>query len=311
MASTTDHQVNTGFSNNPNTEATRLSNKDGSYNVRIKGVSIWERYSVLHTLLNMSNFRFLMVVIGYYLIVNVIFAGLYVLIGTDQLGGVTNGPKELSGFLQAFFFSAQTITTVGYGHIHPIGIMANLIAALESFIGILTFAVVTGVVYARFSRPKALLRFSEKALVSPFRGGLALMFRLSGFKNNSLTEVRARVILSMHVEDSGTESTRFYNVPLDIDNISSLTTSWTVVHPINENSPIHGMDQQELIRRKAEFLVQISAIDEHLSYTVQQKTSYLGSEVIFGARFEPMVSRSEDGQYSFIHLDRLNDYRSL
>lgn len=310
MASSSDQQVNTGFSNNPNAEANRLSNKDGSYNVRYKGVTFWERHSLLHTLLEMSNFRFLLLVMGYYLFVNVLFAGLYVWIGTDQLGGNDTGPDGLPAFLQAFFFSAQTITTVGYGHVHPIGVLANMAAALESFIGILTFAVVTGVVYARFSRPKAFLRFSDQALVSPFRGGQALMFRLSGFKNNSLTEVNARVVVSLHVDEPGGESTRFFNLPLDIDSISSLTTSWTIVHPIDEHSPIHGLDREELIRRKAEFLVRISAIDEHLSYTVQQKTSYLGSEIIFGASFEPMVSRSEDGQYSVIQLDKLNKFRT-
>ena len=212
-------------------------------------------------------------------------------------------------FRSAFFFSAQTITTVGYGHIYPIGILANITAALESFIGILTFAVVTGVVYGRFSRPRAFLRFSEQALISPFRDGWALMFRLSGFKNNSLTEVRAQVVVAMHVDEQGTEATRFFNLHLDVPTIYSLTTSWTVVHPIDSNSPFFGLDHQELIRRKAEILVQISAMDQHLSYTVQQKTSYLAHEIVFGAKFEPMVTRSTDGQHSLIHLDRLNSFR--
>jgi inward rectifier potassium channel len=231
------------------------------------------------------------------------------LIGTDQLGGLDTGPEALPGFLQTFFFSAQTITTVGYGHVFPKGMLANITAALESFIGILTFAVVTGVVYGRFSRPRAFLRFSDKALISPFRDGRALMFRLSGFKNNSLTEVRAQVVLSMHVDEHGTEITRFFNMHLDVPYIYSLTTSWTVVHPIDTKSPLFGLDHQELIRRKAEILVQVSAMDQHLSYTVQQKTSYLAQEIVFGAKFEPMVTRSTDGQHSLIHLDKLNSFR--
>jgi inward rectifier potassium channel len=219
------------------------------------------------------------------------------------------GKEALPQFLQAFFFSAQTITTVGYGHIHPGGLLANITAALESFIGILTFAVITGIVYGRFSKPRAFLRFSENALISPFRDGWGLMFRLSGYKNNSLTEVRAMVVVAMHVNEKGTETTRFFNLSLDIPTISSLTTSWTIVHPLDSKSPIYGLDQNELIRRKTEFMVQISAIDEHLSYTVQQKTSYLPNEIVFGARFEPMVTRSGDGQYSVIHLDKLNSFQ--
>jgi len=212
---------NTGFSNLSVAEANRLSNKDGSFNVKRVGIPFFQRYSILHTLLKMKKRQFILLIVFYYLFVNTVFAFVYFFIGVGDLKGIHLGEGWQNEFLQAFFFSAQTITTVGYGHIHPTSTLTNIVAAIESFSGILTFAVITGLLYARFSRPQAYIQFSENALISPYKDGKGLMFRLSTYKNNHLTDLSAKVILSMHVDEGNGKVTRFYNLPLEIDQLSS------------------------------------------------------------------------------------------
>jgi inward rectifier potassium channel len=224
---------NTGFSHLSSAEANRFSNKDGSYNVKRIGISFFERFSILHTLLKMERWQFISIILLYYLFVNTLFALIYFWIGVEDLKGAKIGSGWANEFLQAFFFSAQTITTVGYGHIHPTSVPTNIVAALESFTGILTFAVITGLIFARFSKPQAFIKFSENALIAPYKNGKGLMFRLSNYKNNHLTDLTAKVILSMHVDDENGSSTRFFNLPLEIDKLTSLAMNWTVVHDIN------------------------------------------------------------------------------
>ena len=299
---------NTGFSHLSSAEANRFANKDGSYNVKRMGVSFFERFSILHTLLKMERWQFIAVILIYYLFVNTVFALIYFLIGVENLKGAKLDSGWANELLQAFFFSAQTITTVGYGHIHPTSISANIVAAIESFTGILTFAVITGLIFARFSRPQAYIKFSENALISPYKSGKGLMFRLSTFKNNQLTDLNAKVILSLHVNENDTITTKFFVRPLEIDKISSLSMSWTIVHEINEDSPLFGMNAKELIENKVEIMVQINGFDDYIFHTVQQRTSYIASEIIYNAKFVSMLGKTDDGSMSLVDLAKLNSY---
>lgn len=299
---------NTGFSNLSVAEANRLSNKDGSFNVKRVGIPFFQRYSILHTLLKMKRRRFILLIVLYYLFVNSIFALIYFLIGVGDLQGIHLGKGWQNELLQAFFFSAQTITTVGYGHIHPTSTLTNIVAALESFTGILTFAVITGLIYARFSRPQAYLKFSENALISPYKDGKGLMFRLSTYKNNQLTDLSAKVILSMHVDEGNGKVTRFYNLPLEIDQLSSMAMSWTLVHDINEESPLFGMNSKQLIENKVEIMAKINGFDDFLFHNVQQRSSYIASEIIVDAKFETMLGKTADGSMSLVDLAKLNSY---
>ena len=202
---------NTGFSNNANVSANRLSNKDGSYNVKKIGIPALDRYSVIHTLLKMKKRHFIFLTFTFYFLVNTFFASIYYWVGVEDLNGIVKGNGKFHDFIQAFFFSAQTITTVGYGHVHPTSSAMNILAALESFTGILTFAVITGLIYGRFSKVEAYIAFSDNALITKHNDGNALMFRLSSYKNNNLTNVSAQVILSMLVEDKQNQFiTRFW-----------------------------------------------------------------------------------------------------
>ena len=302
---------NTGFSNNTAAEASRLSNRDGSYNVRKTGMPFWERYSAMHTLLRMKTRHFIMLAFGYYFLLNTLFALLYYLIGVQELNGIDPENGEMSDFMQAFFFSAQTLTTVGYGHVHPAGLMANSLAAVESLTGILTFAVFTGLIYARFSQPRAHLVFSDNAIIAPHKGGRALMFRLASARNNNLTDVTVQAVVAIHADEGSGAATRFYNLPTEISKINTLITSWTVVHVIDENSPLYGLQAKDLAEIRAEILIQINGLDDQLFVTVQQKTSYIASEIVCDARFLPMISRSSDGKKTIVDLGKLNSYQLL
>jgi len=311
MAKNTNSVENTGFSNNAAAEGSRLANKDGSYNIRKVGLPFLQHYSVMHTLIRMKNSHFFLLVFAFYFSVNLCFALVYYFFGIQDLQGVVTGNGAMHDFLQAFFFSAQTITTVGYGHIHPTSILTNVLAAIESFLGILTFAVITGLLYARFSQPRAYLKFSENLLLAPFREGKALMFRVAAFKNNNLINVSAQVFITLHEKEDGKVITKFYNLDLQINQVNSLATSWTIVHPITEKSPIANKSLADLIEARTEVLVQIQGMDDQLYHTVQQKTSYLATEIVDNAKFNPILSRSSDGLFSLVDISQLNDHTVL
>ncbi len=301
---------NTGFGVNSGTEGHRLTNKDGTVNLRKVGLPFWQRLSFYHYFITMRRWQFLASIFLFYTAVNILFAGIYLLIGIEHLNGITASNTIIDHFSTAFFFSSQTLTTVGYGHISPVGLTANIVAALESFIGILSFAMVTGLMYGRFSRPRAFLVFSENALVSPFKEGNALMIRLASSKNNHLTDVEAQLILAYHIEEDGHVYTRFFPMELDIKRISSMAVNWTLVHTIDEKSPLWGISEVQLKAAKGEVMVFIRGFDDTFSNTVQQRTSYRASEIVFGARFLPMFRRSGDMSTTILNLQELGTYES-
>ncbi len=299
---------NTGFTNISNAEGGRLTNKDGSINVQKTGMPFWERNSLFHSLIRMRWWKFLLYIFSVYFVINVIFATLYVIVGVDNLTGVDSRNNDLlNGFEQAFFFSSQSLTTVGYGHISPVGLAANIIASIESFVGILAFALVTGLLYGRFSRPQAYMRFSDNLLVAPHKGKRALMVRLATYKNNHITDVEAIATMAMHMKDAdGKQVTRFFRLNLEISKIASMALSWTLVHLIDEESPLYGMGHDDIMEANIEILYNMKAFDDHFSNIVQQRTSYTIEEVVYGAKFLPMFHRSDDGQTTILELDKIN-----
>lgn len=299
---------NTGFSTGPRTEAGRLNNKDGSVNIRKVGIPFWERISLYHTLLRLPRWKFFLMVFLFYTTLNIFFASLYLLLGVHHLQGVNQSVDMLSNFEQAFFFSSQTLTTVGYGHISPVGLWANVVASLESFVGILAFALVTGLLYGRFTRPKAYLLFSNNLLFAPFKDSYALMTRVASYKNNHITDVEAQVTLVMHVKENGNDVRRFFNLPLEIKRINSLALSWTLVHHINEDSPLYLMSADEIQQAEIEVLYHLKGFDDHFANTVQQRTSYVFSEMVMGGKFLPMFDRSPDNTTTILELNKIHAY---
>ncbi len=303
----------TGFSNLSNAEGRRLVRRDGSTNVQKTGMPWWQRKSIYHILIRMPTWEFLLAVFVFYVVVNTIFALLYLIVGIENIRGVEgNTDNILSNFLQCFFMSSQTMTTVGYGHLNPSGLAANIIASIESFCGLLIFAMFSGLLYGRFSRPRAYLKFSDNVLVTPHKGYNALMVRVAGYKNNHLTDVEAQMTIAIHVKDeNGEDRTRFYRLDLELSKITSLALSWTIVHIIDENSPLYEMSFEDFKSNDIEIMYHIKGFDDNFSNIVQQRTSYTVEEVIYGAKFKPVFHQSEDGSATVLELDKLNDHEIL
>ncbi|MBW7913874.1 MAG: Inward rectifier potassium channel Irk [Taibaiella sp.] len=300
---------NTGFSNTSGVRGARLINKDGTLNLRKTGLPFWEQISLFHTLIRMKSWKFLLSVLLFYAVTNVFFAFLYIIVGVENLQGIVGDNNDLSnGFQQAFFFSSQTLTTVGYGHISPVGLSANIVAAIESFVGILSFAMVTGLLYGRFTLPKAYLKFSENIIVAPHKGYRALMIRLASYKNNHITDVEAKMTVALRVTENGKKVSKFFTPKLEIDRITSLALSWTLVHLINEDSPFYEMGKEELLQSDFEIMYHIRGFDDQFSNNVQQRSSYTEAEMVYGAKFLPAFYSSEDGSTTVLELDKLNLY---
>jgi inward rectifier potassium channel len=254
----------------------------------------------------MKRSKFLLILLSIYIGVNLVFAGIYYLIGIDHLAGINSG-SALKNFSEVFFFSAQTFTTVGYGRISPVGFAASTVSTFEAFLGLLGFAIATGLFYGRFSRPQAFLRFSDKALIAPFRNGTALMFRLVSYKNNALSEVEVKVTMAITTEENGKLTDQFFNLPLQLAKIDGLALSWTLVHPITEDSPFIGMSAEDIRNTDIEIMVFVKAFDTIFSNTVVSRTSYISSEIVWGAKFRMMYEPTPDKKKTVLHINQLNE----
>jgi len=299
--------VNTGFGASSANNAGRFYNRNGKANVIKKGVTILDRYSWYHTMLAMPRLKFLGLLFSVYIFINLIFAGIYYTIGIEHLSGVRTG-SAMKSFSEVFFFSTQTFTTVGYGRISPTGFVASAVATFEAFLGLLSFAIATGLFYGRFSRPQAFLKFSHHALISPYKHGTALMFRMSPFKNNSLSEVEVKLTAAMQIEENGKRMNKFYPLSLEISKVNALTLSWTVVHPIEERSPLYQFSQANMKVANLEILVFVKAFDEVFSNTVMARYSYTADETVWGAKFKIMYYPSEGKTKTILDLNMINEY---
>ncbi|MBC7720746.1 MAG: Inward rectifier potassium channel Irk [Pedobacter sp.] len=301
-------ETETGLGTNVNYNGGRFFNKDGTANMEMRGMNFFRRFNIYHSLLSLSTWQFLLIIILSFVGINLVFALVYLLIGINHLGGmVANNDAEKFG--EAFFFSAQTFTTVGYGRINPIGFAASFVAALEALIGLMSFALITGLLYGRFARPKAYIMYSKNALFTPFRGGTAFMFRIVPYTKNFLVNVEARVTLSMQVlDDDGIKKNKFFTLPLDIAKANSLISNWTIVHVINEESPFYNLSKEDIMNTNAEILILIQGFDESFANTVISRGSYIAKEFVHGAKFLPMYHPNEANTKTILNLDKLDAY---
>lgn len=297
----------TGYGVNPSWTGGRFLHKNGRPNIERRGLHWIDRHSWYHTFLHLSRWKFFGVLLLIYVSINIVFATLYYLIGTEHLMGIL-GATAWERYLECFFFSTQTFTTLGYGRISPVGLVASSLATFEAFLGLLNFAIATGLFYGRFSRPQAFIQFSQNALIAPYRDGIAFMFRLAPFKNNYLSNAHVKLTLARTEEEEGKLVNRFYSLPLEIEKVNTLNLSWTVVHPINEQSPFYGTTLDDWNQSQSEIMVFLEAFDDTFSNTVIARTSYIGNELVVGARFIPMYHKSPDGRVTVMDLDKLNQY---
>ena len=284
----------------------RFLNRDGSFNVQREGLGFWESLSAYHYLITITWPKFLGYVIGAYLVTNAFFAMLYVAAGAHALTAFGTEPVELR-FMTAFFFSVQTLATIGYGSIAPANGAANVIVTVESLIGLLGFATVGGLVFARFARPRPRIIFSERAIVAPYRGITALMFRIVNQNNNQLVDLQAKVLLSRR-KKGGTADREFIQLSLERDSVVFFPLAWTIVHPIDEKSPFFGETEATFGKCDAELLVLLNGFDETFSQTVHTRSSYKGEEMVWGAKFRSMFNPpGEDGTIS-VDIRRLSEF---
>ncbi|MEO8770293.1 MAG: ion channel [Ferruginibacter sp.] len=303
--------INTGFGENASSYGGRFLNKDGQPNIKKTGLGVLEQYSWFHSMLSMSRTRFFITVLLFYILVNVGFTVIYYMVGVEHLTGLEETNSAVEKFIETFFFSSQTFTTVGYGRISPVGFATSAVAAFQALIGLLSFAVATGLMYGRFSRPKAYLKFSHNAVVAPYKEITALMFRLSPFKNTTLTDAEAKLTLGMMVEENGKLVNKFFPLDLEIDKVNALTLSWTIVHPITENSPLHNFSETDFKNTHGEILLFVKAFDDMFSNTVVARSSYTFEEIIYGAKFLPMYHRNEINNSTVLELSKLNEYTAV
>jgi inward rectifier potassium channel len=301
----------TGFGGNPDNYGGRFVNRDGTFNVRKEGVPFYHRFSLYHTMLNMPSWKFFGTLFTFYLTVNILFGSVYYFVGPREFVGVlATTPWQF--FKEMFFFSTETYTTVGYGRVNPIGDTANSIASVESMLGFLSFAIATGLLYGRFSKPKAFLLFSKDALISPYRDGSALMFRFATYKDNhTMTNVDIKVNAALLVEENGKTTYKFYDLNLERNHVESLPMNWTVVHPLTSDSPIYDFTREDMKKADLEIYVSVRAFDDVYSNIVQQRTSYTYDEILFGRKFVQMYRESDDGRTTIVELQRIHEHKEV
>ncbi|MEN3335138.1 MAG: inward rectifier potassium channel [Blastocatellia bacterium] len=284
----------------------RLLNPDGSFNVARRGLSFWSSLNPYHTLLTMSWPKFLGFVALLYTATNIVFAVAFLLCGPSAL----NSPPDVGlgdHFLRAFFFSVDTLGTIGYGNISPSGVAAHMIVAMEAFAGLLGVALITGLVFARFSRPTAQIIFSRMALIAPYRGITAFMFRIANARSNQIVELSCKVLFARFEDEDGQSIRRFYPLELERERVVFFPLSWTVVHPIDETSPLYGLTDEDLHRSSAEFLILLSGIDETFSQLVHTRSSYGADGIVWNAHFANVFNRRSGQERLTIDVRRLHD----
>ncbi len=303
--------LNSGFGTNSSSYGGRFLNKDGTANVQKRGMGFFNHISWFHTFLDMATWKFISVILFFYIVINFVFALVYFAIGVEHLNGIDMSSSLWVQFGQAYFFSAQTFTTVGYGHISPSGFLTSAISAAEALTGLLSFAIATGLFFGRFSKPVAFLKFSHNAVIAPYKDSTALMIRITPYKNTNFTDAEVKVTLGMNVPENCIMKNQFYTLDLEMDRINSLNLSWTLVHPITEDSPLFQFEAANFADTTGEIMVFVKIFDDMYSTVVSARTSYTFKEVIYGAKFKPMFSRSEDNSKTVLHLNMLNEFENV
>jgi inward rectifier potassium channel len=283
-----------GFGNRLAEESkVRLLNRDGTFNVERAGMTIFQSLGLYHYLLTISWGRFYGLAAFCYFMTNVVFAAGYYLCGPNSLHGSTE-VSALGHYLDDFFFSVQTLATIGYGRLTPNGLPANILVSIEALLGLLGFAVITGFLFARFSRPTMKIVFSERAVMAPYQGMKAFMIRIANQRNSQLVNMEATLVLSMREPETGKR--KFSGLTLERSKVMFFPLHWVIVHPVDEASPMAGMTAERLAQSDAEFFVLLSATDEVFSQTVHSRASYKFDEVTWGAKFSDMFQQIEGGR---------------
>ena len=298
-----------GFGYRSSKNAQKLINHDGTSNV-IHVNRKWSWNDLYSHLIEISWTKFFLFVILGYTSVNILFAFIYTFIGIEQITPSTG--SFFRDLLNGFFFSAQTLTTVGYGGIAPQGLIANIIASFEAMIGLLGFSFITGLLYGRFSKPKAVIKFSKHLIVRDFKEHRAIMFRLMNSRKNMMIEPHVTVTLAVSEMDSETKDYKrnFYQLGLERDKIMYLPTMWTIVHELDEKSPLAKYTNEELQKLDAEMYILLEYHDEAFSQKLFKIYSYKFDQLKIDVKFQSSFMFNEEG-YVLLDHDKLDELESV
>jgi len=308
---TEDKEVqNLGLSNKDITRGERLLNRDGTFNSRRVGLPFWESFNFFHYLIRISWPKFILIVAAGYVITNLVFGLLYYLIGVENnlLGVIAD--NELDKFLEAFYFSAQTFTTLGYGRISPIGFYDSTLAAFESLAGLLAFALATGLFYGRFSRPVAKVLYSKKAVIAPFKDITGFQFRIANKNKSEIIDAEVRLMFTMLEIDNGAPARKYFDLKLEYNKINFFSLVWTVNHPIDMQSPLYGLTEEDLHKAQVEFIILLQGFDDTFSQNIHSRNSYRFNEIVWGAKFANIFGFDEYRRTT-VSLDRISEIDSV
>lgn len=282
----------------------RMLNRDGSFNAQRGGLGFWASLNLYHDLISLSWPLFFALLAVAYLLLNAAFAGAYLAAGP---GALSELPADPTGrFWACFFFSVQTFGTIGFGHMYPRSLTADVLVTLEAFVGLLAVALATGLLFSRFSRPRHRVLFSHCAVVAPYRGGWALMFRLVNAQRTQVIEVEAEVTLA-YFKRVGDQAVRhFTRLSLERDGVAFFPLAWTVVHPITEDSPLWQVTPAGLDAAETEVMVSIRGLDDAVYDAVRARTSYQAADIRWHERFVDLYVR-RPGRPVAIDARRLSD----
>lgn len=268
-----------------------------------KGVDRFSWRDLYHLLLVLSWPQFLLAIFGLYIVSNILFAFAY-LAGGDCIANARPG-----SFPDAFFFSVQTMATIGYGGMSPKTSYANAIVTIEALIGLLGVAMVTGLAFARFSLPSARLLFSKVAVIAPYNGIPTLMFRTANQRRNFVLEAEIRVtLLRNETTSEGQFMRRFYDLELVRSRTPIFALSWMVMHPITEKSLLYGATPDSLVADEVEIIVTLTGIDETVSQTIHSRYAYTAQEILWNAHFVDIISKLPDGR-RVVDYTRFHDWQ--
>ena len=303
MSKTKDPGLGSGYS----ASVSRMINEDGTYNIQRSG-GMHRFRDFYKYLIELRWSVFFLWTITTYLLTNVLFAGIYMIGGVEDISGINPDSNQ---FLNAFFFSVQTFTTVGYGFLAPVGAIAGIISTFEAFLGLLYFALITGLLYGRFSKPSSKIAFARNAILTDFEGGKAIMFKIVNQRNSVLLKASAKCTLAIDSSDPTKALNReYHSIELQVDYIQFFPLTWTLVHKIDEKSPFHNLDIVKIRDRNTELIVMVEALDETFSQNVIEKRSFAGDQWISGVKFKRNFSVNSSGKIE-LRIDELNDVEPI
>ena len=280
-------------------KAQRFINPDGKFNVEHlnKKRSFNETYTYL---IQVSWSRFLLILLISFVVINTFFTAIYTVLGIENLGAESHSLYK--DFLGAAFFSVQTITTLGYGHLSPLTPAMGYVSSLEAILGLVTFAFVTGLLYGRFSKPKASIRFSKNFLFCKHKGSNVIMFRLMSRRKALIIKPKISVSLSLSIlSDQGQLVNEFFKLDLERDTITYLPTTWTLVHRIDEGSPLNRFSEDEIEKLQGELLILFSYYDELYNQELHQVHSYIFKNVKLNHVFKKAFYYNDEGKTVLDH----------